>query len=159
MLNKINDDDKKEDLKNSVFAQLLVQPMGDTRRYIRKIKDIVRNGKFLDEFLIEQNNCVEKVCEVLEKVPKVTDLEISKIRADEEIKNEFLHNTEKFLNKVAGDETRNHPVNQVDKAIDILDTIDQNIFSKLNKEQKDNVLYKLDSLKEMILELRGSLDV
>ena len=159
MLKKINDDDKKEDLKNSVFAQLLIQPLGDTRQYIRKVRKIVNNVKFLDDFLMEQADCVEKVCEELEKTPKVTDLEISKIRANEEIKSEFLHNTEKFLNKVVGDETRNQPAKQVERANDILDTIDQNIFPKLAKEQKMDVVYKLDLLEEMILELRRSLDV
>ena len=38
MLKKINDEDKKEDLKNAVFAQFLVQPEGDATRYIRKIQ-------------------------------------------------------------------------------------------------------------------------
>lgn len=38
MLKKVKDEDKKEDLKNAVFAQFLMQPFGDTTRYTRKIK-------------------------------------------------------------------------------------------------------------------------
>ena len=39
MLKRINDEDKKEDLKYSVFSQFLISPEGDATRYMRKIKD------------------------------------------------------------------------------------------------------------------------
>lgn len=159
MLKKIKDNDKKEDLKNTVFAQFLIQPFGDTTRYIRKIKKISSNSKFLDEYLNEQIEMVEEVCTELEKYPKVTNKEINIIRSNEKIKSDFLHLTEKYENKVDGDTTRNLPIKQVEKSFDSLDLIDINIIKKLNHEQKDEIREKLDMIDQMVLDIRNELDV
>lgn len=159
MLKKIKDDDQKEDLKNSVFAQFLMQPMGDTTRYIRKIKKISSNNRFLNEFLDEQTEIVEKVCSELEKHPKVTTTEINTIRANEGIKSEFYHSTEKFVNKVDSDTTRTQPIKQAEKAFDSLDLIDIKIVRKLTQEQKDEIKEKLDMIDKAVLDIRSELDV
>ena len=159
MLRNINDNDKKEDLKNAVFAQFLMQPFGDTTRHTRKIKKIASSKRFLDEFLDDQMVIVEKVCDELEKHPNVTTREINIIRANENIKSDFLHSTEKFVNKVDGDTTRNQPIKQADKAFDSLDLIDTKIINKLNSDQKIEIIEKLDMIDQIVLTIRGELDV
>ena len=159
MLKKVKDDDKREDLKNIVFAQLFMQPVGDMNRYIRKIKKIADSNKFINNFIDEQTVIVEKVCDEIEKYPKVTNKEIGKIRDNEEIKREFKHSTELFINKVDADTTRNQPAKQVEKAFDSLDLIDTNIFKKLSTEQKDDIGEKLDLLEEIVSNIRRELDV
>ncbi len=159
MMKKINDDDKREDLKNSVFAQFLMQPFGDTTRYIRKIKKIASSNKFLNEFLDEQINITQKVCDELEKHPKVTNKEINLIRTNNEIKREFEHSTEKYVIRVDGDTTRNQPIKQTEKAYDLLDLIDTKIIKKLNQEQKDEIREKLDMIDQIVLSIRSELNV
>ena len=159
MLKKVKDEDKKEDLKNAVFAQLLMQPFGDATRYIRKIKKIASSNTFLDEFLDEQMGIVERVCEKLEQHPKVSNKEINIIRSNEKIKSDFLHSTEKFVNKVDGDTTRNQPIKQTEKAFDSLDLIDTQILKKLSEEQKSEIREKLDMIDQIVLTIRSELDV
>ncbi|MFJ5717381.1 hypothetical protein [Neobacillus sp. NPDC093127] len=159
MLKKVKDDDKREDLKNIVFAELLMQPVGDMNRYIRKIKKIVDSNKFFNNFIDEQTVIVEKVCDELEKFPKVTNKEIAKIRTNEEIKRDFKHSTEIFINKVDSDTTRSQPVKQVEKAYDSLDLIDTNIFKKISTEQKDDIQEKLDMINEIVSNIRRELNV
>ncbi|MDF2605823.1 MAG: uncharacterized protein K0S34_13 [Bacillales bacterium] len=159
MLKKVNDEDKKEDLKNAVFAQFLMQPFGDTTRHARKIKKIASSNRFLNEFLDEQIEIVERVCEELEKHPKVSNKEINIIRANEKIKSDFLHSTEKYVNKVDGDTTRNQPKMQAEKAFDSLDLIDTKIIRKLSQEQKSDIREKLDMIDQMVLTIRSELDV
>lgn len=159
MLKKVKDDDKREDLKNAVFAQFLMQPFGDTTRYIRKIKKIASSNKFLNDFLEEQMEIVEKVCDELENHPKVSIKEIGTIRTNERIKSDFLHSTEKFVNKVDGDTTRNQPIKQAEKAYDSLDLIDINIIRKLDQEQRDEIREKLDMIDQIVLNIRSELDV
>ena len=159
MLKKVKDEDKKEDLKNAVFAQFLMQPFGDTTRYTRKIKKIASSNRFLDEFLEEQMEIVERVCEELEQHPKVSNKEINIIRSNEEIKNDFLHSTEKFVNKVDGDTTRNQPIKQTDKAFDSLDLIDTKILKKLSEQQRSEISDKLDMINGIVLKIRRELDV
>ncbi len=159
MLKKVKDEEKKEDLKNAVFAQFLMQPFGDTTRYTRKIKKIASSNRFLEEFLDEQMEIVERVCEELEQHPKVSNKEINIIRSNEKIKSDFLHSTEKFVNKVDGDTTRNQPIKQTEKAFDSLDLIDTKILKKLSEEQRSEIREKLDMIDQMVLTIRRELDV
>ncbi|PKK88110.1 MAG: hypothetical protein CVV64_20275 [Candidatus Wallbacteria bacterium HGW-Wallbacteria-1] len=159
ILKKVKDEEKKEDLKNAVFAQFLMQPFGDTTRYTRKIKKIASSNRFLDEFLDEQMEIVERVCEELEQHPKVSNKEINIIRSNEKIKNDFLHSTEKFVNKVDGDTTRNQPIKQTEKAFDSLDLIDTKILKKLSEEQRSEIREKLDMIDQIVLIIRCELDV
>lgn len=73
MLSKVKNDDSREDLKNNVFAQLLMAPVGDTNRYIRKIGKIASNSRLLDEYLAEQSDLIENVCDAVEQYPVMTE--------------------------------------------------------------------------------------
>lgn len=159
MLKRVKNIDKKEDLKNIVFAELLMQPVGDMNRYIRRIGKIVDNNKFFDNFIEEQTAIVEKVCDELEKHTKVTEQEISKIRSNEQIKKDFKHSSEIFFNRVDSDTTRSQPIKQIEKACDSLELIDTNIFKKLSIDQKDDIQEKLDKIEEIIFNMRRELDV
>lgn len=159
MLKKVKDEEKKEDLKNAVFAQFLMQPFADTTRYTRKIKKIASSNRFLNEFLDEQMEIVERVCEELEQHPKVSNKEINIIRSNDKIKSDFLHSTEKFVNKVDGDTTRNQPIKQTEKAFDSLDLIDTKILKKLSEEQRSEIREKLDMIDQITLTIRRELDV
>lgn len=160
ILKKCKDNDVREDLKNVVFSQFLIQPFGDMTRYMRKIKKIASKSKFLDKYLEEQLELTEKVCDIIEELPTVTSKEINeKIRTQEDIKKAFSHSTEKWINKVDGDATRNQPAKQAEKAYDSLDLIDKNIFKKLSDDQKDDIRSKLDMIEEIILSIRSELDV
>ena len=52
----------------------------------------------------------------------------------------------------------NRPAQQAEKAYEMLDTIDTNIFKKLNDEQKDDIRNRLDQIQEVLNRIRGELD-
>ena len=160
ILKQCKDNDKREDLKNVVFANFLMQPQGDMTRYIRKIKKIASNAKFLDDYLVEQMATTEKVCDQIEQQPIITEKVINEIiKPNEEISNALSHSTEKWVSKADGDATRNRPAQQAEKAYEMLDTIDTNIFRKLNEEQREDVRKRLDQVQETLDKIRGELDV
>jgi hypothetical protein len=160
MLNKVKDGDRREDLKNNVFAQLLMAPVGDANRYIRKIGKIASNSRLLDEYLTEQSDLTEKVCDVVERHPVTSEKVINEyIRTENELQSEFARSTEKFIVKADGDASRNRPAQQVEKAYEMLDTIDTNIFKKMSDAQKDDIREKLDLVQQILDNIRGELDV
>lgn len=160
ILKLCKDVDLKEDLKNVVFANFLMQPHGDMTRYIRKIKKIASNPRFLDSYLSEQLETTEKVCDIIENQPTVTDKVINEvIRTQEEIREKFAHSTEKWVSKADGDATRNKPAQQAEKAFEMLDIIDTNIFKKMSEDQRDDIIKRLDKIEEVIATIRGELDV
>jgi len=159
ILKKCRNDEQKDDIKNVVFANLLMQPHGDMTRYIRKVGKVISNSKISSDFLDEQLELTEQVYDTLEDTPVVTDKVINeKIRTQEGLKEGFAHSTEKWVSKADGDATRNRPAQQAEKAYEMLDTIDTNIFKKLNDEQKDDVRNRLDQIQEALNRIRGELD-
>jgi hypothetical protein len=160
MLSKVKNDDSREDLKNNVFAQLLMAPVGDTNRYIRKIGKIASNSRLLDEYLDEQSDLIENVCDAVEQHPVTTEKIINEhIRSQKEIQSEFARSTEKWVSKADGDASRNRPAQQAEKAYEMLDTIDTNIFKKISDVQKEDIREKLDLVQQILDSIRGELDV
>lgn len=157
ILKKFSDTDgRKEDIKNIVFANFCMQPEGDMTRYMRKIKKITENPKFLDDFIDEQMNTTEKVVDQIDETPKMNEGTISALRSTG-MGNEFSLSTEKWLAKTESDASRNQPAQLVEKAYNILDSIDVNIFKKLNEDQLEIVRRKLENVQESINIIREEL--
>ena len=126
---------------------------------IRKVGKIISNAKLSSGFLDEQLELAEQVYETLEGTPVVTEKVISEnIRTKDVLREGFAHSTEKWVSKADGDATRNRPAQQAEKAYEMLDTIDTNIFKKLNDEQKDDVRNRLDQIQEALNRIREELD-
>ena len=157
ILKKFSDTDgRKEDIKNIVFANFCMQPEGDMTRYMRKIKKITENPKFLDDFIDEQMNTTEKVVDQIDETPKMNEGTISALRSTG-MGHEFSLSTEKWLAKTESDASRNQPAQLVEKAYNILDSIDVNIFKKLNEDQLEIVRRKLENVQESINIIREEL--
>jgi len=58
-----------------------------------------------------------------------------------------------------GDTSRNRPAHLAEKAYEMLDTIDTNIFKKMSDIQKDDIRKKLDLIQQIIDSIRDELDV
>lgn len=159
MLKRVDDDIQKQKLKITIFAQFLIQPEGDSTRYMRKIKTIVTNRHFLTDYLFNQKSIVEKVKNVLKKYANLDKQDIIDIRSENSIKNDFLFTTEKTLNKVYGDLTRNLPIKQVENAYDSLGMIDLNIIEKLTPTQLEELSNNLNDLKLKIDEITSKVQM
>jgi transcriptional regulator len=64
-----------------------------------------------------------------------------------------------FINKVKATETRNKPTQILIKVGDSLETIDVNIFKKLNEEQLAEISAQLNRITELEEKIKGALDV
>lgn len=157
LLKKCRTEDDKEDLKNSVFTNILMRSEGDLRTFVRSIKSIV-GSDYQDGFIEEQRAIAEKVLEMLPPVGQVTDRVIrDTIRANDEIVQELENSLEKALTKVKKTETRNRPVQLIEKATDALESIDLNILLKLNDSDLQRVERQLNRLESVMEEIRSNL--
>lgn len=160
IMRQCKDEERKEDLKNVFFANLLVRPKGDATRYVREIKKIAIDTKFLDEYLEEQMELTEKVCDIIEECPEMNEEVINeKILTQDELQSAFEHSTEKWVTKSNSKASKTLPAQLIEKAYDQLDNVDTNVFKKLSDDEKDTVRSKLDLVQEMVDIIRGELDV
>ena len=127
LLKKCKTEDEKEDFKISVFTNILMKPASDLRQFVRQIKSIV-DSDYVEEFIEEQKEIAVKVIETLPPVGKVNEKIIRDvIRTNDEISQELERSTEKAITKVKKTETRNKPVQLVEKATTFLESIDINL--------------------------------
>lgn len=155
ILNKCKSEDQKYDIKNLVFAQLLVQPGTDMTRYVRKISTIAGNKKYLNDYIKENEETLDKVCDVITNDMSIDD--IKKIRNEKELGQSFVDKVDKFVIKVDADVTKNLPATQIKKAITNIESIEFSIISKLKEEQKNEILEKVNELEELIKLIKGEI--
>jgi hypothetical protein len=158
LLKKCKTDDDREDFKISVFTNVLMKPAGDLRLFIRQIKSIV-DSEYMKDFIDEQKEIAGKVIDTLPPRGKVDENIIRDIiRTNNEINLELERSTEKAVTKIKKTETRNKPVQLVEKATMFLESIDTNIFLKFNDSEVQRIEKQLDKLEKVIEEIRSNLD-
>lgn len=159
ILKKIKDENKRDDVKCAVFTNFLMQPEGDMTRFIRRIKSVA-NSKYLQEYLEEQLKIAENVMDKLPKVGLLTNNVIKEVfTSDTETKKLLNKSLEKAYTKTKTSESRNQPLTILVKVGDLLETIDINIFSKLNEEQICDILTQIEKLEEALRVIREATNV
>lgn len=158
-MKKCKTKDQEEDLKNIVFASLVLRPVDDMRTYVRNLKNkIVDNPTNLANFLKEQSEFAEAISDALSEKEEVTEKVIrDDICSNEALKDKMLDSTDKFIRRSDSAATRNRPGKELGKAIDSLESLDINILKKLNDEQKEEIEEKLKTLEELITEFKEKL--
>lgn len=157
LLKKCRTDDEKEDLKISVFHNILMQTKGDMTRFIRKFKDIL-GTEYQDEFLEEQKELAAQTIDILPAVGGMTSAFIrDSIRTDENLHMALERSVEKSLTKAKKDKTRNLPIQLVEKAVSCLESIDTHILLKMNDSELRRLQHQLDLLERATTNLRENL--
>ncbi len=157
LLKKCSNEDEIEDLKISIFNNILMRPAGDMTRFIRSFKSII-GSEHQDEFLAEQMGFAETTVEKLASVETVNSETIRDvIRADKDHSGNLERSVEKHLVKVKKNETRNRPIQLLEKATNFVSDIDTNILAKLNDSELQRLERQLNILQTVIDELRENL--
>ena len=157
LIKKCSTEDDKEDIKISIFNNILMQPTGDMTRFIRNVKSII-GSEYQEEFLEEQRDLAAQVIESLPEVGKMNTAVIREvIRTNDGVGQELERSMDKTLTKVKKNETRNRPIQLAEKATTFLESIDSNILLKMNDSELRRLERQLEKLEELISELKGNL--
>ena len=158
ILKKINNEDKKEDIKNIAFTNMLTCPSKDLTRFIRKLSTI-STSKYVDEFIEEEIEMAEKVIDSLPSEGNVNGESISELRSNDKLQEDLNNTMEKYENRAKVSKTKNKPVQFLKKAIDNVGSIDVEIIKRLSCSEKDNLVDALSELEEAIKLIRDELYV
>ena len=158
LLNKVKDEDVKEQLKFIAFANIAAEPDGDITRFIRKFKDI-SGTKYQEEFIAKETPVTETILDAFAEKEKVTSESIADIRKDEDIKHELVNTMEVVHHKVKAADTINKPNENLSKAIGLIEEIDNYILKKQSEEQKENTKEYISKIEELLENLKEALNV
>lgn len=157
LLKKCRTEDEQEDLKISVFNNILMQTTTDMGRFVRNFKAVLGTD-YQDEFLEEQKELAAKTLDALPAVGKMTTAVIrDQLRANEDLHQEMERSVEKVMTKVKKNETRNRPIQLAEKATTFLESVDTNILQKMNDSELMRLGRQLDRLEEVIRNLRENM--
>lgn len=157
LLKKCRTEDEQEDLKISVFNNILMQTTTDMGRFVRNFKAVLGTD-YQEEFLEEQKELAAKTLDALPAVGKMTTAVIrDQLRANEDLHQELERSVEKVMTKVKKNETRNRPIQLAEKATTFLESVDTNILQKMNDSELMRLGRQLDRLEEVIRNLRENM--
>ena len=158
VLRKCRTEDEKENIKSCAFANLIMRPAGDQTRFIRNMKSIVASD-YADSFVDEQLELAAKVVDTLPPRGKVNGKVIRDvIRANDELKGELERSMEKAVTKTKRSETRNRPIQLVEKATSLLEDIDVNIFLKMSDSELQRLSRQIRLLEQTLADIKENLD-
>lgn len=157
LIKKCRTEDEVEDLKISVFTNILMQTAGDMTRFVRQIKSVV-GTEYQEEFFEEQKEIAAKIVDAIPEQGKVNTAAICEIvRSNDEVVQELERSMDKTITKVRKNETKNRPIQLAEKATTFLESIDTHILLKLNDSDLRRLARQLDKLEQTIADIRENL--
>lgn len=157
LLKKCRTENEKEDLKNSVFVNILLRPSGDMTRFIRGFKNIM-GGEQQEDFLEEQQEIAAEVIAILPPPQEMSTQAIrDRVRTREDLSGTLERSMDKYLLRTRKTETRNRPILLAEKATGFLESIDVNILPRLGDSELQRLRRQLDLLEKAADEIRRNL--
>lgn len=150
LLRKCSTPEMKEKVKNAVFANIMMRTIGDSRKYIRNLSQMMDTG-FFTAYIKEQERIGEVLKEDLDEAAPEgkRDLDFF-VSTHEEAAENLQMSLDRSLLKAKKHETRNKPSQIVSKSITLLKDVDTNIFEKLTDSEKENLRGQLGRLSSVV---------
>lgn len=147
-LKKCKNEDEREDLKQMMFANLMLLDEGDRARDTRVMMDqFLASRKSGGEYADEQMSIVDRVFDKLEErsedVPLTTEYIRDNLRGDEELEHELKASHAKERFRSSNKKIKEDQVAGVTDALDSLQGVDVNLLGKLSPEQLSEMLEAL----------------
>ena len=153
-LKKCKNADDREDIKNIVFANLVMKTLGDRARSVRNMVDNLIED---EQFREEQSELAVEVLEKFEDLPEGTKVTTEFLRdciaSDSDLKGEVKASREKARTKAGNRKVKNGQVRAVRDAVSSLESVDVDLFDKLESQQLKDIQVGLNELLQRAEEL------
>lgn len=157
LLRKIKDEDVREMAKNCVFANMVVGPKGDMTRFVRKMAEVMASPDG-DEFIEEESELAEEVCDRLAAMDPVTREAIrDEIRADDELVAKFVNAMAVAQDRIARAKLADSPVKALESAATTLEGVDVFLLQRLEPEAAQRAFEAALRIEAALEEIRLSI--
>ena len=150
LLRKCATVEMQQQVKETVFSNILMRTIGDSRKYIRNLSKMMESGLFM-AYIKDQDKIGQELKERLEEREPEGKRDLDRfVEENQEMAESMELSLDKSLLKAKKRETRNRPSQIVSKSITLLRDVDTNIFEKLTDQEKDNLKTQLDRLSTVV---------
>lgn len=145
---------EQQKLKETVYSNIMMGAITDSRKYIRDLNSMMENG-FFSVYMKEQEKIRTKIEEDIAE--NITDDEFKSkselnefVKKRDELVDDMKLSMDKSLLKAKKRETKSKPSKIVGKSINMLKDVDTRIFEKLNDDEKDQFKSQLSKISNII---------
>jgi ParB-like chromosome segregation protein Spo0J len=140
----------QEELKRSVFSNMMMGTFTDQSKYIRNVKAMMDSGLY-SSYIKKQN----KIAEQLEEKKAEADIHNKRdledfVKANEDTTEELQISMDRSLLQSKKAQTKSRPSQIVNKSLSMLMDIDTRIFDKLSDAEKDKLSSQLHKLTDAV---------
>ena len=133
------DENEKACLKTITFNNALMKAIPDQRKFIRDIKNLIKNNAYTAYF-DEQKEIAERISKEFKEVEAKTKADLDRFAAvHEDIVGKMQLSMEKALLSARTLILKSKPIENVSKSKMLMSEIDSRLFAKMDEEEKENL--------------------
>ena len=143
LLKKCQSNEAAEDLKVCVFTNILMRTSSDLGRFVRRFKDVM-STPYYDEYVEEQKEIAAQVLDSLPPVGSVNTTTIREtVKSNEGLSQALERSMEKALVKAHKDESQNRPMEILENAENLIESVTFDMFDGSTEDDIENVRLKI----------------
>lgn len=152
------DKEEAEDLKKSVFSNVMMGSFADHRKYIRNVKSMQETG-FFSSYMREQKKITETIVKKKTEA-NIIDKESLRqfVKENTDTAEDLQFSLDKALLNSKKQQTKSRPAQIVNKSVSMLMDIDTRIIDKLSDSEKDRLKNQLNKLTSAVSLIKGEVD-
>ena len=140
------DDEEKENLKKIVFNNVVMKAIPDQRKFIRDIKNLVRNETY-KEYFDDQKKWDTVLHEKLEETDIHDKNDFDQFAEENnDVVDKMADSMEQALLKARSQKLKEKPSENVTKSISLLMDVDPRFFDRMDTEEKESLKAELGEL-------------
>ncbi len=140
------DDEEKENLKKIVFNNVVMKAIPDQRKFIRDIKNLVRNETY-KEYFDDQKKWDTVLHEKLEETDIHDKNDLNQFAEENnDVVDKMADSMEQALLKARSQKLKEKPSENVTKSISLLMDVDPRFFDRMDTEEKESLKAELGEL-------------
>ena len=146
LLKKCQSNEAAEDLKVCVFTNILMRTSSDLGRFVRRSKDVM-STPYYDEYVEEQKEIAAQVLDSLPPVGSVNTTTIREtVKSNEGLSQALERSMEKALVKAHKDESQNRPMEILENAENLIESVTFDMFDGSTEDDIENVRLKIKDI-------------
>lgn len=150
LLKRCEDKQSKDELKKSVFSNMMMGSFTDLKKFIRNIKSMMDSGTYFS-YIKKQVRIADEIEEKKKErtISNKKDLD-EFVKENEELSEDLQISMERSLLQSKKEQTKSRPSQIVNKSLSMLMDIDTRIFDKLSEGEKEKLHTQLHKLTDAV---------
>ena len=151
-------EEEKNQLKTFVFNNAVMKAFADQRRFIREIKNLIKNKTYANYFE-DQSETNQKFHELFDNFPIRSKKDIDTfVQNNKDLAVQMERSMERAMLRTRNKQTMQKPGENIQRSIELIGEIDTRLIDRMNTTEKKNLEKGFDDLSELIGNFKGLLD-